>query len=240
VRRGEAELVMADIPGLIPGAHEGRGLGSEFLRHISRCRLIVLVIDGAGSEGRDPLGDLRTLERELALFSPELAQRPRVLVSNKRDLEGWEAHWAALQAAGPFLGAFGVSAAGRQGTDELAEFLLAQVAALPPRHAAPEARPPVITPAFQRNPAVVRVDDGAFVIRGESVERLVQQADLDNAEAVDYLLERLTRLGVPARLRRAGARPGDAASIGAWHFRVGEDGAPTPEADPAAPELGGS
>lgn len=231
VRRGDREFVIADIPGLVEGAHTGRGLGSEFLRHVSRCRLLVHVVDAAGSEGRDPVEDFRAVEAELRLHSPELAARPRVLVGNKRDLPGWQEHWDRLQAAADGVsGAFGISAASRQGTDALVEFLFARLAEMPQRYAASapadEEVPVVVTPAGRGQVSVRREDDGTLRIRGAALERLVRQADLGNPEAVDYLYERMVRMGVPTRLRRAGARPGDAAVIGVWTFRLGERGMP--------------
>ncbi len=228
VRRGERELVLADIPGLIEGAHAGHGLGNDFLRHVGRCRLLVQVVDVAGVEGRDPVADYELVQRELRLHSPELAERPRVVVGNKADLPAFADGWARLRAALPAATpAFAVSAAQRQGTDELAEWLLGRIAALPPRlplTPTPPEGPPVVSP---RGMVGVEVEaPGRFRVRGEAVERVVSMADLDNAEAVDYLYGRLLRLGVPARWRRAGAGEGDVVRIGAWSFRLGGDGLP--------------
>jgi GTP-binding protein len=229
VRRGEREFVAADIPGLVEGAHQGRGLGSDFLRHVSRCRLLVHVVDAAGSEGRDPVEDLRTVERELELWSPELAARPRVLAANKRDLPGFAEHWPRLlEAARGVVGALAVSAATGEGTDELVSLLLARLAELPPRYAPAAAGDGTVVfrPAGGRPLAVTRGPDGTFLVQGERLERLVRQADLDNPEAVDYLFERMVRMGLPARLRRAGARPGDLATVAGWTFPLGEGGLP--------------
>ena len=226
VRREDREMVLADIPGLVEGAHTGRGLGNAFLRHVERCRLLVHVVDGAGSEGRDPVADFRLIEAELRLRDPELAARPRVLVANKSDLPAWEAHWPALQALGnELLGVFALSAATGRGTDELVRFLLAQVARLPRRgQAPPEDEAPVVIRAPRR--MTVRGGDGEWEVRDPGLERLVAMADLENPEALDYLLGQMLRAGLPARLRQAGAAPGDVLRIGEWGGRVGEGGVP--------------
>ena len=234
VRRGEHEMVLADIPGLIEGASLGRGLGSDFLRHISRCRVIALVVDAAGSEGRDPVADVRAVERELAEYSADLAARPRILVGNKADLPGWAEHWPRLQALPGFEAAFPASAATREGTEPVVGFLLQRVRALgarAPGEARPETGEPadadvVVRPDFERAITVAEVGPGAFRVRGRAVERLVRQADLENPEALDYVFERLLRLGVPTRLRRAGAVPGDMAVVADWWFKLGDGATP--------------
>ena len=231
LRSGDREAVLADIPGLIEGASLGRGLGSEFLRHISRCRLICLVVDGAGSEGRDPAEDVAGVLRELALYSAELAARPRLLLANKSDLAAWDAHWPSLQECPGFERAVAVSAATGAGVEALAGLLLERVAALGARQggegaAAPEGVAPVVRPDFGRDVSVEAEGAGAFRLRGRALERLVRQADLENPEALEFLLERMLRLGVPARLRRAGAREGDRAVVGGWTFPIGEGGVP--------------
>ena len=226
VRRGERELVLADIPGLIEGAHAGHGLGSEFLRHVQRCRLLVHVVDGAAVEGRDPAADFETVERELRLHDPALAAAPRVLVGNKADLPAFSAHWESLRAvAGEVVGAFAVSAATATGTEALVDWLLARIAQMPPRYAEEVEPPPTLIQA-RGLITVRRGGDGVLVIDGPALSRLVRMADLSNPEALDYLLGRLLRMGVPARLRQAGAHPGDTARIEDWVFPVGDDGVP--------------
>jgi len=230
VRRGEREFVMADIPGLIEGAHAGHGLGNEFLRHVDRCRLLVHLVDGAAVEGRDPVSDFQAVERELRLHSPGLAARPRVLVANKSDLDGFAEHWERLRGGAAGVEAvLAVSAAARQGIEALVEWLFTRLAELPPRYAAEDPTPPEVLVTARGLLSASRGDDGVFVVSGRGLDRLVRMADLENPEAVDYLFGRMLRLGVPARLRQAGAKPGDRARIGAWAFSVGEAGTPTPD-----------
>lgn len=229
VRHGEREFVMADIPGLIEGAHAGHGLGSQFLRHVERCRLLVHLVDAAGVEGRDPLEDVRAVERELRLHNPALAARPRVLVANKSDLPAFAEHWPRLRQHPGVEGVLAVSAAAGLGCDDLVEWLFARLAALPPRLAEAVPADPEVLIGGGDLLRVRREADGVFVVSGGGLEKLVRMADLENPEARDYLLGRLLRMGVPGRLRGAGAAPRDTARVGEWTFAVGQAGTPLPE-----------
>ncbi|MGV1007462.1 MAG: GTPase ObgE [Dermatophilaceae bacterium] len=229
VTAGDVRYTVADVPGLIPGAHLGRGLGLEFLRHVERCSVLVHVIDCATLEpGRDPLSDLDVIERELALYTPDaelggrpLSQRARVVALNKADVPD-AAQLADLVT--PDLLARGlevlvVSAVAHTGLRELS-FALARHVSEARAHIA-EHKP---TRIVLRPKAV---DDTGFEVRreqtpegpayrvvGERPTRWVRQTDFANDEAVGYLAERLARLGVEDELVRAGAVPGDTVLIG--------------------------
>ncbi len=223
VEAGETQFVVADVPGLIPGASRGKGLGLDFLRHVERCLVLVHVLDAAAEEpGRDPVADLDQIEEELAsyedLAGASLRDRPRVVAFNKIDVPS--ARDRAERAA-PVLEARGltvrlVSAATHEGLRELA-FTLADVIA-EARAAQPPAEPtrlvirpePVAGRAFE----VVRAGDNRFVIRGEKPRRWILQTDFGNDEAVGYLADRLARLGVEDALAEAGALPGAEVIIG--------------------------
>jgi GTP-binding protein len=216
---GEVQFVIADVPGLIPGASQGRGLGHDFLRHVERCSALVHVLDCATAEpGRDPISDLDTIEAELAAYSEELARRPRIIVLNKVDVP--EARELAdlvkpdLEARG--LPTCEVSAATTEGLREL-RYAMAQLVTQA-RAAQPEPEPErvVIRPAAVREPGfeVVRMPDGAYLISGEKPVRWVRQTDFGNDEAIGYLADRLARLGVEDALAEAGAEPGDTVLIG--------------------------
>jgi GTPase len=216
---GDVQFVVADVPGLIPGASQGRGLGHDFLRHVERCSALVHVLDCATAEpGRDPISDLDTIEAELAAYSEELARRPRLIALNKVDVP--EARELA-ELVEPELAARGlpvceVSAATTEGLRELG-FAMAQMVA-EARAARPEPGPArvVIRPAAVSEPGfeVVRMPDGAYLIRGEKPVRWLRQTDFGNDEAVGYLADRLARLGVEDALAEAGAEPGDTVLIG--------------------------
>jgi len=231
---GDVQYVVADVPGLIPGASEGKGLGHNFLRHVERCAALVHVLDCATSEpGRDPITDLDTIEAELAayedLVGPSLAgtslkDRPRIIALNKIDVP--EARDLAdlvrpeLEARG--LAVYEVSAATTEGLREL-KFAMAEIVEQA-RAAAPEAEAVrvVIRPKAVKDPGfeVVRTADGMYLIRGEKPQRWVYQTDFTNDEAVGYLADRLARLGVEEALAKAGAEAGDTVLIGDYDDAV--------------------
>jgi GTP-binding protein len=234
VSAGEHTFTVADVPGLIPGASEGRGLGLEFLRHIERCAVLVHVVDCATMEpGRDPVSDIDALEAELAAYTPtmqgdsalgDLAERPRAVVLNKIDVpEANElADFVRDEIAERGWPVFEVSTVTREGlrplTFALWELVSAYQAAQPVR--AP--RRPVIRP-IPVNESGFKVEPdpqhpGGFVVHGVRPERWIGQTDFDNDEAVGYLGDRLARLGVEEELLRLGARPGCAVTIGEMTF----------------------
>jgi len=238
VEAGDTEFVVADVPGLIPGASEGRGLGHDFLRHVERCTVLVHVIDCATEEpGRDPVTDLDTIEAEVAAYDEmtgaDMAGRPRVVALNKMDVpearELAEIVAPELQASG--LPVHQVSAATGEGLRELA-FDLARIIAAA-RAAAPEPLPtrlvirpePVAGPDFE----LVRVGQNAFRVRGAKPRRWILQTDFSNDEAVGYLADRLAKLGVEEALAEAGAEAGAEVLIG------GEDNSVVFDWDPKQP-----
>jgi len=214
---------VADVPGLIPGAAQGKGLGLDFLRHIERCQALVHVIDCATYEpGRDPVTDLGAIEAELAAYGG-LEDRPRLVALNKVDIPD-AADLADLVA--PELRARGfdvhlISTKTGQGLTEL-RFAMARVvaarretlAAAPP----PRAVVPVPRPRDSQEFTIDKESDGqgGFVwhVRGDKPERWVRQTDFRNAEAVGYLADRLNKLGIEDRLTELGAEPGDAVAVG--------------------------
>ncbi|MCM3924741.1 GTPase ObgE [Frankia sp. AiPs1] len=209
---------VADVPGLIPGASEGRGLGLEFLRHIERCSLIVHVLDCATLEpGRDPLSDLDVIEAELAAYSADLSDRPRLVVLNKIDVPDAadlaDLVTADLQARG--LDVFAVSSATRRGVHALSLALAERVAAL--RAAAPSrtATRIVLRPRAVNEPDFTVTSNGdGYLISGAKPQRWVRQTDFTNDEAIGFLADRLARLGVEKELARLGATAGVEVTIG--------------------------
>ncbi|MEU5953798.1 GTPase ObgE [Streptomyces sp. NPDC047525] len=219
VTAGSTVYTIADVPGLIPGASQGKGLGLEFLRHVERCSVLVHVLDTATLESdRDPVSDLDIIEAELREYGAGLENRPRVVVLNKIDVpDGQDLADLVrpdLEARGYRV--FEVSAVAHKGLKELS-FALAEVVAAS-RAAKPkeEATRVVIRPkAVDDTGFTVKLgDDGIYRVRGEKPERWVRQTDFNNDEAVGYLADRLNRLGVEEALMKAGARTGDGVAIG--------------------------
>jgi GTP-binding protein len=229
VTAGDTVFTMADVPGLIPGASEGKGLGLDFLRHIERCAVLVHVVDCATYDpGRDPLSDVDALESELARYTPslggDLAERPRVVVLNKVDIpeaaELAEMVRPELEARG--LPVFEVSTATRHGLRELTYALAAVVEKYRAEQPVAEPTKVVLKPlAVDDTGFTVEPDPeegGGFIVRGIRPERWVRQTNFGNDEAVGYLGDRLNRLGVEDELARLGARPGTPVTIGAVTF----------------------
>jgi GTPase len=233
IRSGDVTYTMADVPGLIPGASTGKGLGVQFLRHVERCAVLVHVVDMATMEpGRDPETDIEALEHELAEYGGEeldLVGRLRIAVLNKIDVpdarELVDLVRASLEKRG--LEVYPISAATGEGLTELGYALGRAVeehrASLPPM----EAVRVTITPksvddsgfSVERDPDGAGGEAGrAFVVRGARPERWVRQTDFSNDEAVGYLADRLNRLGVEEELAKAGAHEGDAVTIGEVTF----------------------
>ncbi len=225
VTAGSQVFTVADVPGLIPGASRGRGLGLEFLRHVERCSVLVHVIDCATYEaGRDPMSDVMALEFELAEYgaglATDLADKPRLVVLNKIDVP--EARELAefvrpdLEAAGYRV--FLISAVTHEGLPEL-KFAMADAVAADraARPAAPAPRVVVRPKPVDSEEFQVAVDpevEGGFIVTGARPERWIRQTDFGNEEAIGYLADRLARLGVEEQLAAIGAAPGAPVTIG--------------------------
>jgi GTPase len=222
VTAGDSVFTVADVPGLIPGASQGKGLGLDFLRHIERCAVLVHVVDcGTEEPGRDPVSDVDALEAELAQYTPslgtDLADRPRMVALNKIDMADGKdlAEMVRPEFEARGLPVFEISAATREG---LREFTFALAAVVEQARAS---RPPAAPTRIVLRPTAVNdtgftvtpVEDG-FVVRGDRPERWVLQTNFDNDEAVGYLADRLARLGVEEALAKQGAVPGTTVTIG--------------------------
>jgi len=218
VEAGGTVFTVADVPGLIPGAAQGKGLGLEFLRHVERCSVLVHVLDCATFEpGRDPLTDLDVIEAELEQYKTSLSDRPRVVVLNKADLpEGKDlADIVTPELEERGYRVFTASAVSRLGLRELT-FALAEIVK-EHRAAQPveEATRIVLRPrAVDDAGFTVSEEDGTYVVRGAKPERWILQTDFGNDEAVGYLADRLARLGVEKALADMGATPGCEVQIG--------------------------
>ena len=248
VEAGDIQFVVADVPGLIPGASQGKGLGHDFLRHVERCAALVHVLDCATDdlEGRDPLTDLDVIAEELAAYADmtgtDLTTRPRLVALNKIDVPSAREQAVAikqqLEARG--IQAFEISAATGEGLRQLGFAMAALVVAKRSTESEPESPANIPRPRLTIRPKddpgfeIVQNKDGSFLVRGDKPRRWVQQTDFGNDEAVGYLADRLARLGVEEALAEAGAEPGAEVLIG------DEDDAVVFDWDPNVPMTSGS
>jgi GTPase len=210
----EESFVMVDVPGLIEGAHEGAGLGDQFLRHVERTRALVHLLDGAKSFD-DMLHDKQTIERELSAWNPTLLERPALLVVSKQDLP--DAKLRLQEVRAQFPGARGISAATREGVQDLVYDIWQTIKNAP--------EPAVIVPPpalIELEPVeaftIVRESPDTFVITGERVERLVAVTNFDSDEGLARFERTLAKMGVEKKLRELGAIEGDTVRIGPYEF----------------------
>lgn len=210
-----SSFVMADIPGLIEGASDGVGLGHEFLRHVERCRLLVHVIDAAGSEGRDPIEDFEKINEELKKFNPELAKREQIVVGNKIDLAEdeqierlqnyFKEHgYAFYTMCAPIV----------EGTKEIIDAIAAKLAALPAIKKYEKEEIPA--EFFEKNKSgkfTVTVEDDVYFVEADWLLKILQRTDLDDYESLQYFQRVLHSSGIIDALVEKGIQEGDTVSI---------------------------
>ncbi len=205
-------FVMADIPGLIEGAHAGAGLGHEFLRHIERTRMIIHLLDGASA---DPLADYESINKELALFNPELARKPQLVVLNKMDLPQARSLWPSVEKAIKARGqrAMSISAVTGEGVKEMLGAVAEMLKTLP-RESPLVVETKVFRPVEEERKFTITWEDDAWRVRGAEIERIVAMTNWDLDEAVQRFQRIAEAMGLKAALREAGVQPGDTVRIG--------------------------
>lgn len=208
-------FVMADIPGLIEGAADGVGLGHAFLRHVERCRMLVHVVDVAGSEGRDPIEDFEKINEELVKFNPELAKCPQIVAGNKMDLasdEQLERFRAYMQEKG--LEYYEIVAPIRYGTQELINAVARKLATLPPvKRYESEEVPMAVLEKKKNDGFKITVEDGVYIVEAEWLYRILSKTDLDDYASLQYFQTVLQTSGILDALREKGIQEGDTVSI---------------------------
>ena len=215
-RQYGTDFVMADIPGIVEGASEGVGLGIQFLRHVERTRLLVHVLDIAGSEGRDPVEDFEQICDELVAYG-SLAERPQIVAANKMDLPGAQENLQRLRQHlhGTDIEVYPVSAATRQGFDALMGAIARTLPTLPQTLVFEEE--PMAVEA-EEEPFSVRREDGVYVVAGTAMEQLLDSVNFSDQESLNYFHRTLRSRGVIDALRGAGAKEGDTVVIGEMEF----------------------
>lgn len=216
VSMGEGNsFVMADIPGLIEGASDGIGLGHEFLRHVERCRLLVHIVDAAGSEGRDPIEDFNTINAELVKFNPDMADLPQIVVGNKIDLASDE-QLEKLEKYFTERGYqyFTMCAPIVEGTQEVINAVAAKLATLPPIKIFEKEEIPA--EFFEQNVTgkyTITVEDGIYSVEAEWLLKILQRTDLDDYESLQYFQRVLQSSGIIEALEEKGIQEGDTVVI---------------------------
>jgi GTP-binding protein len=218
----EGELfVLADVPGLIAGAHTGAGLGHRFLRHVERAPVLVHVVDASRL---DALEAYQTVRGELEAYKPEVAAKPELVAANKLDLPGAREGLERLRAALPERKVVGVSTVTNEGVSALLEALSAVLASLPQPEAPAtdhEVRVYRLAPREDEGFSVEAIEPDVYRVRGKRVERMVVMTDLNSEEGIDHLQKQLDRLGVFEALERAGVQVGDTVKMGEWETEWG-------------------
>lgn len=228
----DRQAVLADIPGLIEGAASGAGLGHEFLAHVERCSMLVHLVELLPLEG-EPVSNYELIRAELAAYGAGLERLPELVVLSKRDLlepvvvDAAVAEWAE-RLGDSVLGVVSASSATGEGLEDLRRRILAELATVQPLDAVPTGAPAadfesehrVYRPAGEGGYWVEQEEDGAFRIGGRGVELLFERHDTTNEEALAYLSQRLTEIGVIAALRKAGFEAGDDVRVGEHEFEL--------------------
>jgi GTP-binding protein len=219
--RNHESFVVADIPGLIEGAHQGAGLGHGFLRHIERTRVLLYVLDAAQTEGRDVMQDYQTLQAELDGHNPQLLERPALIAANKMDLPQAEENRPRLEEA------FGerllfISAVTGQGVEELIERVYKVLQESPPPQAGQVPEETVITRFADEAPFHIDVEDGVYVVKGNRIEKLLTMTNFSTDEGLQRFQRTVTRMGLEDALKAQGIKEGDTVRIKDMEFDFSE------------------
>jgi GTP-binding protein len=218
VEVGTQTFVVADIPGLIEGAHAGIGLGHDFLRHVERTRVLIHVVDVAGTEGRDPLADFAQINEELRLYQPQLAERPQVVALNKLDLPDGQEQFERVRKTLPVSkeNIYGISAATGEGVPALIRRIAEILRDMPNPFAHVPRSDEVLqwpVPQVDPNAFTVTPQQGGFRVRGQKIEKLVSMLNFAQPESIDRLQRNLEAAGISEALREAGIQEGDTVFI---------------------------
>lgn len=224
-------FVMADLPGLIEGAHEGVGLGHEFLRHVERTRIIIHVVDMAGTEGRDPFEDWEKINDEIRLYNPLLIERPQIVVANKMDMPEAEEYLAAfkekIKEIRPDIEIMPISSLTRQGIQELLYRTIDVLESIPDEPTVEE-----VTEVSERkvykfkaqndNSFTVTRDNEMYVVHSERIERMLKRMQMNSHDAILKLARTMRHMGIDEELRKRGATEGTIVRIGDFEFEFVE------------------
>ena len=222
VNMGDGSFVVADIPGIIEGAHQGVGLGHEFLRHVERTKLLLHVVDVSGIEGRDPIADFDTINKELAMHSEKLAQKRQIVLANKCDIPGFEDNFEAFKEEMESRGltVFKISAATKQGIDEVLKYTYEMLSKIPDEEFEEEYEMFDFEAERRMDETItVSVDeDGVYHVEGRRAFLIVGSTNLDDYESLQYFQRALIKSGIIDKLKEAGIQNGDPVEIYGCEF----------------------
>ncbi len=218
-------FVMADLPGLIEGAHQGIGLGHQFLRHVERTKILVHVLDMAATEGRDPYQDFQQINQELKRYRQDLAERPQIIVANKMDLPQAEENLTVFKSHfQEEIDVYPISAETRQGVDQLLFAIIALLEKVekemeksgdPEQHKVYQVEEPASL-------FTIRQENDLFIVEGKKIEQIMQMTNFEYHESVLRFGQRMKQLGVEDALRQKGAKEGDTIRIGEMEFELSD------------------
>ena len=214
-------FVIADIPGIIEGASEGVGLGIRFLRHVERTRLLLHFLDVSGLEGRNPVEDFYTINKELAKYSEKLAKRKQIIVANKMDVVQDEKLVKEVEelAKKENLELYKISAATKQGVQELIDHVYEVLKTLPKEELVEVEDKKVYTLEDEKEDKwEIKKENGIFIVTGKPIERLLRRVNMEDNESFYYLQKSLRNMGVDAKLREMGVCEGDTVMLEDWEF----------------------
>lgn len=217
----ENSFVIADIPGIIEGAHEGVGLGHEFLRHVERTKLLLHIVDVSGVEGRDPIGDFDTINRELKLYSEKLAEKRQIILANKSDIPGFEENFELFKAEMEQRGykVFPISAATKKGISEVLNYTYETLTKIPEEEFEEEYEMFDLEADRLRDETVeVYVEDGVYHVEGRRAQFIVGSTNMDDYESLQYFQRSLIKSGIIRKLKEAGIQNGDPVEIYGCEF----------------------
>ena len=214
----DESFVVADIPGLIEGAHAGAGLGQEFLRHVERTRMLVHVVDASGIEGRDPVEDFELINAELAHYSEALTQRPQIVAANKTDLPQAVENVERLKkhVAHRNIDVYAISAATGSGVDALLRAVSRILSQLPVPE--PYEREIEVDVIDQDESFEVALENGRYIVSGALVDRVLYETNAFDEESMRHFQQRMNNYGIIKKLREMGAKDGDLVDMGGWEF----------------------
>ncbi len=223
----EGSFIVADLPGLIEGAHQGAGLGHRFLRHIERNLVLLFLIDLASEAEPAPVDAYRLLKKELGAYSPQLMDYPEVIAGNKLDLSGTEEKLSELRhevnnVEGIEIPVFGISAATGEGLDELVRFLFRRVNEITRESPALEVEKEIRVDDLAEKPLKVDVIDGVYLVTGTAIEKMAAKTDFENEEALQRFQAFTRKIGLDKELKKKGIQEGDTVRIGDEEFNFYE------------------